>query len=73
MNVEVLLKREPNSSGTALRLYVWSNGSIVNDFPDTEEGMTQARECYTKTIQEVRQTGQTGQVLAKEIITLEEK
>lgn len=77
MDIEITLRREPNSKRTANRLYVYSGvgsvKSIVQDFPDTPDGMEEAKKCYNDTLASIRKTGQIGETLLKEIVSVDKK
>ena len=73
MDIEVTVRREPNSTKTESRLYVYSGEGIVNNFPDTSEGMEEAKKCYNDTLASIRKTGQIGETLLKEVVSIADK
>ena len=77
MDIEITLRREPNSKRTASRLYVYSGvgsvKSIINDYPDTLEGLEEAKKCYNDTLASIRKTGQIGETLLKEVVSVDKK
>jgi hypothetical protein len=69
---EVKLIREFSNVFAANRLNIYCNGVIVNGFPDTEQGMELAKQCYLHTINKVK-FKKPDEVIESEIVVIAEQ
>ncbi len=72
MKHTVTVTREFSSAFCRTRLYLRIDKSVVDSFPDTEEGREQARKAYQHAIEQVKTKGEVNETLFKEEVETNE-
>jgi hypothetical protein len=64
--MKVEIRRKWSSVYLANRVVVWAGDSCLNSFPDTPEGLEEARQCHAAAVEKIESGTPLNEVLLSE-------